>query len=111
MRKNNAIIAANFKTCDRASVGSKMTDGNAVYLHGNKIMWWEDMGETLKVTCCGWNTPTTRNTINEILHYLGIRCGFFQKNYRLYFDVNSGERALSVEDDQVIQVKPIVKCI
>ena len=37
---------------------------NAMYLHGNKIAWFED--DILYISLCGWNTPTTRERLNGL---------------------------------------------
>lgn len=48
----------------RAAVGNSSTDGNALFLHGNKIA--ERRGGALWVTNAGWATSTTKERLNGL---------------------------------------------
>lgn len=84
MRKITKSIAHAFKDGVSKSINNTTTDGNAVYLHGNKIA--EKTANGLKVTLAGWNTPTTRERVNGILRVMGFNSGFHQINFKAYLD-------------------------
>tara|TARA_R100000951_G_scaffold41458_1_gene34995 strand:- start:1050 stop:1343 length:294 start_codon:yes stop_codon:yes gene_type:complete len=92
MRKVTTQIAQAFKAGKPKTIGNTMTDGQAVWLHGNKIA--EKQGNGLRVTLAGWNTPTTRERVNGVLWELGYKDGYTQKNFEPYFN---GELVCSSE--------------
>jgi len=59
-----------------------VVEGGAVYLHGHKIVWYDENG-ALWISLCGWNTVTTRSRINDVLRGLGRDAGVSQRNYSL----------------------------
>lgn len=61
------------------TLGNTRTDGNSVWLHGNKIVEMREDG--VYATLAGWNTPTTRERVNGIT---GAR--FSQKNFTPHLD-------------------------
>lgn len=62
-----------------ARSGNTHTDGNALFLHGNKIAEWR--GKELWITLAGWPSPITR----ERLHGLpGVSLG--QRKHRQYLN-------------------------
>ena len=82
MRQETQKIARAFYLRRAASAARTTTDGNTVWLHGNKIAWrteaivdyggygnfrHRDIGFTL----AGWPTVTTRERINGILGQFG----------------------------------------
>lgn len=56
-----------------------------VFLHGSVIATYEPERKRLHVTLAGWNTPTTRSRVNDILSGFGVRGGFCCVNYELRF--------------------------
>jgi len=84
MRKVTQQIANAFARGNKLAVGNTMTDGNAVFLHGNKIAEWKQDG--LHMTLAGWNTTTTRERLNGIADNLGLKVSFNQKNFEPYLN-------------------------
>jgi hypothetical protein len=74
MRKVSLKIGAKFHTGQKKSIGNTMTDGQAVYFHGNKII--ERREDGIYFTLAGWPGATTRERINSI-----AGAGVYQKNY------------------------------
>ena len=64
MRKVTSTIIQAFRNREKKSVGSSRTDGQALYLHGNKIAEFRDC--ELWVTLAGWPTITTRERLNGL---------------------------------------------
>ena len=75
MRKVTQQIKAAFEQGKSLKVGNTKTDGNSVWLHGNRIVMRQEDGRVW-ATLAGWNTPTTRERVNGIT---GI--GFYQKDF------------------------------
>ena len=63
-RKITAEIVRAFENGETLSKSNTRTDGQAIYLHGNKIAERED-GE-LFISLAGWNTNTTRERLNGL---------------------------------------------
>jgi len=64
MRKITQDIADAFnarKSMTRSGTGATSTDGEAIFLHGNKIV--ERREDGVFVTLAGWNTTTTRERL------------------------------------------------
>ena len=66
MRKITQEIAAAFNARKSKTNGATVTDGEAIYLHGHKIV--ERRDGVVHVTLAGWNTTTTREP--TILYFL-----------------------------------------
>lgn len=64
-RIGSSRIARAFVNQTRAVCKNTYTDGEAVYLHGHKIVWRQD-GD-IYFSLCGWPTKTTRDRINHVL--------------------------------------------
>ena len=70
MRKitNQAVEAfvnnQNFKGVNTEVSSDKFT--NRMWLHNNLIAVKDHANNVLKITLCGWNTPTTRERLNGI---------------------------------------------
>lgn len=79
MRKITKQIKEAFENKQSKTVGNTSTNGQAVYLHGNKII--ERRGKHIFATLAGWNTPTTRERLNGILN-----AGFHQKNFEAFLN-------------------------
>lgn len=70
------------KACTRQRT---YTDGDTVYLHRNKIAWWDDEAGTICLTLAGWGTSTTRERLNGLCDLLGLRREFNQSKHEQYF--------------------------
>jgi hypothetical protein len=84
MRKITEQIKQAFYAGKPKTVGNTKTDGNAVYLHGNKIV--ERRSDGIYVSLAGWNTSTTRERINGI-----TGAGFHQ----VKFEARLNDKAVS----------------
>ena len=92
MRKISKQIAQAFNQGKTKSIGNTSTNGQEVFLHGNKIAW-RSPGNTLELTLAGWPTVTTRERLNAILTIEGFNANagesygfhFKQKNHNQYF--------------------------
>jgi|TARA_R110000744_G_scaffold182367_1_gene301643 hypothetical protein len=78
MRKETSKISKAFVAGHSAAAARTSTDGQAVWLHGNKIAWRK--AHDIAFSLCGWGTPTTRDRINGILLTLGCKGGVYQRN-------------------------------
>lgn len=91
MRKVTEQIATAFKNYRKCTIGNTMTDGQSVWLHGNRIVWRDpDSLSGLKISMCDWPTPTTRERINGILSTLGSDVGLAQRNHTQGFIYSDG---------------------
>ena len=84
MRKVTNQIAKSFFNGQSKTVGNTRTDGNSVWLHGNKIA--EKIDNGLKLTLAGWNTPTTRERLNGILQVFNLDGSYNQQDFEAYFN-------------------------
>ena len=64
MRKITTATAGAFEARRKLTQGNTHTDGQALYLHGNKIAEWR--GAELWITLAGWPTVTTRERLNGL---------------------------------------------
>lgn len=54
--------------------------GDSMYLHGNKIAWW-DKNYQLWISNCGWWTNTTKERLNSLPNV-----NIVQRNYQWYLN-------------------------
>jgi hypothetical protein len=80
MRKESLKIARAFAAGVAASAARTSTDGQAMFLHGNRIAQREADG-SIWVTLAGWGTVTTRDRVNTLCHVLGSGVRFYQRNH------------------------------
>lgn len=79
MRKITQETTSAFMNRNTRTLGNTMTDGNALYLHGNKIAEWRD-GD-LYISNAGWTSNTTKERLN------GLRnVHIFQKRGQWYLN-------------------------
>jgi hypothetical protein len=76
------------------------TDGNAIYLHGNKIAWRNADG-SVSMTLANWGSVTTRERLNGLCERLMNERPWHQKAHTQYFN----ER--EVEGSTIITVHPL----
>ena len=97
LMKNEGKVFGNSFT----KVDSLVSEGG-VYLHDNKIMWWENNHPSenlsnnihLCFSMCGWDTPTTRERLNAILSYVFVSDSVYLKQIK-------GEQKLFINDRQI----------
>ena len=111
MRKVSIEIAKAFINNKNKSIGNSrvcpvsdwVSNGEmGIYLHDNKIAWWESVGENyskgshidsnsvhLCFSMCGWDTPTTRERLNTLFYELF-------KSDRVYLRQSKGNQYLYV---------------
>jgi hypothetical protein len=95
--KNEGKVFGNSFT----KVDSLMSEGG-VYLHDNKIMWWENNHPSknlsnnihLCFSMCGWDTVTTRERLNTIFSFV------FESD-SVYLKQIKGEQKLFINDKQI----------
>jgi len=63
MRKVTQEIANAFRQGRKLTKGNTSTDGNSIWLHGNKIVRRNEGGE-VEISFAGWPTVTTRERLN-----------------------------------------------
>ena len=79
MRKVTKEIVSAFYDRAPRKIGNTMTDGKAIYLHGNKIAEWRDGG--LYITNAGWFSSTTKERLNGLYNVgIGQRKGVWYLN-------------------------------
>jgi len=115
MRKVTESAVYSFQRKEKASCGNTMTDGCALFLHGNKIAWHGEYngaaGVFFSLAC--WGTPTTRDRLNGVLSTMGHRndpgdgrplLAFFQEKGKQYIGETSRSRKEALEIDEALDV-------
>ena len=80
MRKVTRQIIQAWARGDSLTLGNTSTNGEAIWLHGNPIAWKTGDDDVIALTLCGWNTVTTRERLNGILHLKGAGYRFAQRD-------------------------------
>lgn len=77
MRKVTETIVDAFLGRTPKSSGNSHTDGNGLYLHGNRIAWHGEQNGASGVflTLAGWNTNTTKERLRGVLRTMGHQAG------------------------------------
>jgi hypothetical protein len=65
MRKITMQVVGAFVERRRCSKSNTWSDGDGLYLFGNKIAWW-DLNNRLWIDTCGWKSITTKERLNAI---------------------------------------------
>ncbi len=98
--QNKNKVMSNTRICP---VSDWVSNGEmGVYLHDNKIAWWENNHPYknkhgnihLSFCLCGWGTPTTRERLNTIFSYAF-------KSDSVYLKQIKGEQKLFINDRQI----------
>lgn len=92
MRKETHKIVTAFIEGRVAKTTRTRTDGEAIYLHDNRIAWRE--GNHIYATMCGWGSVTTRERLNGLCRALGLPRGFYQAKHTQYY----GEHEISTRE-------------
>jgi hypothetical protein len=83
MRKETKEIVRAFMNGKPRRMARTHTDGQAIYLHNNRIAWRE--GLTIYATLAHWPTTTTRERLNGLCNELRLAHGFYQSKHEQYF--------------------------
>ena len=81
MRKVTAEIRRAFNNGQKKTIGNTWTDGESVYLHGNKIVSRNPVSKVVYICTHGWNTITTRERLNAFTNKR-----VYQKKHKLMLD-------------------------
>lgn len=65
MRKITKEIVRAFMLRESRTIGNSHTDGQTLYLHGNAIAKYDEMGR-LWITTAGWKSNTTKERLNGL---------------------------------------------
>lgn len=79
MKKITEFITNSFRNRESAYRDNSYTDGNSLFLFGNKIA--EFRGTELWITTAGWDTKTTKERLNALP---GVR--LYHSNKQLYLN-------------------------
>ena len=95
MRKVTKTIAEAFYSGVGKASGNTCSDGNNVWLHGNKIAEKDELGNLL-ITNAGFETNVTKERLNGLLQLGNFpqwpAPHIYQKNFKWYLSV--GQRTL-----------------
>ena len=111
MRKVSIEIAKAFINDKTKTVGNTYTENGEIFLHNNKIAWWESTGKYyskgshidsnsvhLCFSMCGWDTVTTRERLNTLFYELF-------KSDRVYLKQSKGNQYLYI-NTTCIEIDP-----
>lgn len=79
MKKITKEVVGAFLERRRCSKSNTSTDGDSLYLFGNRIAWWDLNG--IWIDTCGWGSNTTKERLNAIP---GVK--IVQRNYAWYLN-------------------------
>ena len=60
------------------------TNCSNVFLHGHRIATFSHNLKAVKLSSCGYTTPTTKSRLNAILSEVKYGCSVFQKNWNWF---------------------------
>jgi hypothetical protein len=83
MRKVTEKVIRAFKNGQSLTVGNTRTDGQAIWLHGNKIAMRH--AGMVFISTAGWNTVTTRERLNGIIAAHGGTFRVYQEKHKLFY--------------------------
>ena len=83
MRQVTEQVIQAFLNSENKSVGNTSTDGQSLWLHGNKIARKTDEG--IEINNCGYQTNVTKERLNGLLSLSGNGGLIFQKNFEWKF--------------------------
>jgi len=76
------------------------TNCSNVFLHGHMIATYDHNLKAIKISSCGWETPTTKSRLNAILNEVKYGCSVFQKNFDWF--VSYGEDVKDFFDGMIL---------
>jgi hypothetical protein len=74
-------------------VNNTRTDGESLFLHENKIAWFNKDRSEVIITNCSWSTNTTKSRLNMLPF-----CNIKQKNYKWYINTVMDQDRLKFEE-------------
>lgn len=108
MRKVSIEIAKAFINDKKKIVGNTYTENGEIFLHNNKIAWWESTGKYyskgshidsnsvhLCFSMCGWDTVTTRERLNTLFYEL-FKNDLSQCKHFVYLKQSKGDQYLYI---------------
>tara|TARA_Y100001963_G_scaffold90503_1_gene124822 strand:+ start:348 stop:788 length:441 start_codon:yes stop_codon:yes gene_type:complete len=90
----------NWKLSNTSVEYNENTNCSTVSLHGNDIATYDHNLKAIKISSCGWDTPTTKSRLNAILHEVKYGCSVFQKNFDWF--VSYGEDVKDFFDGMIL---------
>ena len=63
---------------------NESTNCSTVSLHGHNIATYDHATAAVKISSCGYETPTTKSRLNAILQEVKPGCGVFQKQFEWF---------------------------
>ena len=63
---------------------NESTNCSTVKLHGHSIATYDHALKAVKISSCGWETPTTKSRLNAILQEVKYGCSVFQKQFNWF---------------------------
>lgn len=100
MRQETHNIVTAFMLRNPKREARTHTDGDNIYLHGNRIAWRNKDG-SISMTLAGWPSTTTRERLNGLCERVMGTRSWHQKNYKQFFD------DIQVSDSAIITVHPL----
>jgi len=82
MRKITEDAANALKAGKKFKRGNTEVLGGMMFLHGNRIAWLD--GHVLRLSLCGWATPTTRERVNGVLSVMGVNANIYQEKFEQF---------------------------
>lgn len=102
MRKVTKKIANAFHNEEKLKISNTYTDGQAVWLHGNKII--ERRQDGIWFTLAGWDTLTTRERLNGILPVHITRINGKSYLFNGHYYLNNRENGKCLRSDEWINL-------
>lgn len=105
MRQVTDDITTAFLEGRKRTVGNSHTDGENLFLHGNKIAYKESQiqnphYEALFISNAGWLTKVTKERLNGLLKNAGFELRIFQKKKKWYMSEISDGIGLPFPKDE-----------
>ena len=64
------------------------TNCSSIYLHGHQIATFDHNLKAVKLSSCGYQTRTTKSSLNAILEAVKYGCRVFQKQFDCFIKYN-----------------------
>lgn len=90
VRNIDVAMSGSLLSHSKLSMSNSHTDGNALFLFGNKIAWFDEYN-ALTFSMCGYGSSTTRSRLNAVLNdYLEHLHNYNQSNVSIKDVTNIG---------------------
>ena len=104
MRDVSKLVIGAFLEGRKRTIKNTSTDGQYLWLHGNRIAWRDEHG-CIYMTMCGWPTVITRDRLNTLCHLLGSKLHFGQFRHEQYLVDHLGV-SRKISANEVILANP-----